>query len=603
MQITIKSRIATRLRSDVQAFQKMESVWDPEAEKHSYRDVELELGKLTRNECEKLRDILKTSGIQGTRVVAADITKYLKASAEGVETMTARTVRQAAWMLEYFFAHLPNHLMFSKDEYEGGSYVGYYVEDVDFCERYESRGEVIPEHVIIRLVWVDKDTRATDKLVWYAEEVIGKKPEAMLNDEGYVAETPKLIETLREETERYYEIRDQVGKKYLARGRAKDDIDDAAERETGYMHVWRRGSKQSVLQMDLFGIQTPVVIDVMSEKGEKDHDRSRSDISLYRWHPWNLRFHSPSEDDLARHLEADEDTDFAPNLQLPVHPLVPVFDLKRHARIRVHVNNLTEYEYRTEVAEGLIIPKRDRDLIDLLVDQSHNTFQDVVEGKGQSMNVLTGGPPGTGKTLTAEVFAEFKQRPLYTVQCSQLGLDPESIEKNLGVVLRRANRWNAILLLDEADVYIRARGADLQHNAIVGVFLRVLEYAQCILFMTTNLPDAVDDAIASRCIVKIDYHVPTADAQAQIWRKLADLNEIELPDEVIQRFVKAHSKISGRDIKNLLKLASFVSQKNGKPVDYDTLEFALEYKPTAEVEGGEPVRRIHMRDLNAGRGK
>lgn len=584
MKITIKSRIAVRLRSDVEEFEKLETVWNDKSERREYNDLDLDLGKLTKSECIKLRDIFKTCGIQGTRVIAADITKYLKASEEGVETMSARTVRQGAWLLEYFVAHLPHHMIFSKDDYEGGSYVGYYVEDIDFCERYESGGRVVPEHIVIDLLWVDKDTRCSNRTSWYAEDVLGKTPEEMLSRASYVSETPTLMECIARETILYYEVRDCVGKKFTARGLGKDDLDDATEKSTSGMYSWSGKSKNKVLRMDLFDMETPVVVDIMSEKDDKDDDRRRGgSVNIYRWHPWNMRFHSPSEDDLARHLEADEDTDFAPELQLPVHPLVPVFDLKRHARLRVHVNNMTEYKYRAHVSAGLIIPERDRALIDLLVDQSANNFQDVVEGKGQSMNILSGGKPGTGKTLTAEVFAEFKQRPLYTIQCSQLGLDPEQVEQNLSIVLQRANRWNAILLLDEADVYIRARGEDLAHNAIVGVFLRILEYAQCILFMTTNLAEAVDDAIASRCIVRIGYEVPSQENQKKIWRTLADLNGISLSDTVINAFVAEHPRISGRDVKNLLKLASFISAKSGGVLDAETLQFAMQYKPTASL--------------------
>ncbi len=591
MQITIKGRVAEKLRSDVEEFQKLESAWDENGSRKGYSDVDLDLGKLTRAECERLRDVLKTSGIQGTRVVAADITKYLRASDEGIDKMTARVVRQAAWMLEHYFAHLPNHVIFSKDDYEGGSYVGYYVEDVEYKARQESsRGGVIPECIQIDLLWVNLDARQSRRMSWEAEDVLGMTPAEMLAGQGYVAETPELMERLRLETERYYEVRDEIGKKYTARGLAKDDIDDATERSTDHAYTWSRGRgsrmKSKVIRMDLFDVETPVVIDIMSEKGDKDHESSgKSYVDLYRWHPWNMRFHSPSEDDLARHLEADEDSDFAPHLQLPVHPLIPCFDLRRHARLRVHLNNLTPYAYRPEVARGLVLPDRDRALIDLLVDQSSNSFQDIVEGKGQSMNILSGGAPGTGKTATAEVLAEFKGRPLYNIQCSQLGLSPEQVEQNLGIVLQRANRWNAILLLDEADVYIRRRGTDLAHNAIVGVFLRVIEYAQCILIMTTNLADDVDDAIASRCIVRIGYELPSADDQRKIWRILADLNRVDLPDPVIDKFVARHPRISGRDVKNLLKLASFVAARDGRPVDLSTLEFALEYKPTSSLRG------------------
>ena len=138
-----------------------------------------------------------------------------------------------------------------------------------------------------------------------------------------------------------------------------------------------------------------------------------------------------------------------------------------------------------------------------------------------------------------------------------------------------------VLLLDEADVYIARRGASLAHNAIVGVFLRMLEYASCILFMTTNRAGDVDDAIASRCIVKLVYHVPGVDAQCAIWRNLADLNKIPLADDVIRAFAEEHPAISGRDVKNLLKLASFIVAQRGGEVTRDVLDFALQYKPTA----------------------
>src|SRR3989442_9703363 len=40
-------------------------------------------------------------------------------------------------------------------------------------------------------------------------------------------------------------------------------------------------------------------------------------------------------------------------------------------------------------------------------------------------------------------------------------------------------KWNAVLLLDEADIYLEARNtSDLNRNAMTGVFLRQLEYHQ-----------------------------------------------------------------------------------------------------------------------------
>jgi hypothetical protein len=540
-------------------------------------DYTLDLSTLTRKEVDSLFAELQGSDVKGVKVILADLRRYIKAADEGIDVVQARTCRQAAWMLEHYFAALPHHLIFSLDDYEGNSHTGYYVADVDY-EPYkpgDSRRDRVPEHVDIDLVWIEDEQTKRKRLSFEPGECVGLTCKEMLAGEGYVPESPALIAKLAAETDRFYNVCAGVGVQHIATGLGLADLDDASHEKRASWHHNR-------VKMNNFGVESRVVVDVLYElDSEKSQRGGRStDFDIYRWHDWNLRFFSPSEEVLARHLEADEDSAERPIVQVPVHPLVPCFDLKRHLRLRVHVNNLTPYEYNRSAADGLVLPEVDRKMIDLLVDQSQNTFQDIVSGKGSSMNILSSGKPGTGKTVTAEVFAEFKGRPLYTVQCSQLGLEPDEVEKALSVILQRANRWNAVLLLDEADVYIRRRAADIQQNAIVGVFLRVLEYASCILFMTTNLPQDVDDAIASRCIIHLHYQAPDVADQVRIWEILADRNGLDLSTVDIEGFAATHHQLSGRDVKNLLKLASFVVASG--PITYEALELALKFKPTLE---------------------
>lgn len=543
--------------------------------------LEIELSQLTRPEVDQLLAVFDDDAkpVRGTRVIAADIRKYLKAADEGTVDVRARTCRQAAWLLEHAVARLPHHVIFSVDQYGGHSRSGFYVADVNYEPRKEgtSSRDTVPEHTDVRLAWVENDVVLSKKLSLGPGDCHQLTVTELLAQQGYVVETPDLMATLEQETVRFYALCPAVGRRCTAVGVGLADLDDATK---GDRHHYYRGQ----VRLDNFDVASEVVVDVLdetdSEKTNSRRGNRADDLDLYRWHEWNLRFFSPSEDVLVRHLEADDDTVDRPVLQLPVHPLVPCFDLKRHLRLRVHVNNLTEYVYRAEVADGLVLPERDRRMINVLVDQSQNTFRDIVAGKGQSMNVLSGGPPGTGKTVTAEVFAEFKQRPLYNIQCSQLGLSAAEVEQNLSIILQRANRWNAVLLLDEADVYIRRRGVDIHQNAIVGVFLRILEYASCILFMTTNLPDDVDDAIASRCVVLLHYGTPAVADQEKIWRVLADLNDLPLSDADIKTFAAAHLNFSGRDVKNMLKLASFVAESEGIPLGLPALELALHFKPT-----------------------
>jgi hypothetical protein len=54
----------------------------------------------------------------------------------------------------------------------------------------------------------------------------------------------------------------------------------------------------------------------------------------------------------------------------------------------------------------------------------------------------------------AESVAEFTKRPLYAVSSGELGTYSSELEKNLARILDVATVWKAVLLLDEADVFL-----------------------------------------------------------------------------------------------------------------------------------------------------
>ena len=147
-------------------------------------------------------------------------------------------------------------------------------------------------------------------------------------------------------------------------------------------------------------------------------------------------------------------------------------------------------------------------------------------------------------------------------------------------MLQRGSRWNAVVLLDEADVYIDERGGDIHQNAVVAAFLRVLENHEATIFLTTNRLERVDDAIASRCLARIDYAMPTAGDQKLIWKVLNDNNETGLTDELIDEIVTRHGDLSGRDIKQLLKLAVLWAAGTNEPITAETIDFAASFMPT-----------------------
>ena len=131
----------------------------------------------------------------------------------------------------------------------------------------------------------------------------------------------------------------------------------------------------------------------------------------------------------------------------------------------------------------------------------------------------------------------------------------------------------------------------MEHNAIVAAFLRILEYQSSVLFMTTNLADLVDDAVASRCVARIDYKRPGVTQQQEIWQVLNDVNETGLTASQLEEIVTAHDNLTGRDIKQLLKLASLVSANHGTPITPGTIKFVSQFQPTkrelSSADGGE----------------
>jgi SpoVK/Ycf46/Vps4 family AAA+-type ATPase len=112
------------------------------------------------------------------------------------------------------------------------------------------------------------------------------------------------------------------------------------------------------------------------------------------------------------------------------------------------------------------------------------------------------------------------------------------------------------MLIDEADVYIKRRDDDITANAVVGVFLRVLEYFNGLLFLTTNRIDDIDEAIVSRCIALIKFYPPDDEARRKIWQVMANQFGLALDAALIDELVAEFPHVTGRDIKGLAKLVA-----------------------------------------------
>lgn len=255
--------------------------------------------------------------------------------------------------------------------------------------------------------------------------------------------------------------------------------------------------------------------------------------------------------------------------RVPEHPVVRVFDLATHDYNWVHEACLTPYRYKPELREKLILPDNHRDLLDILTSDISVMVDDFIEGKSAGNIILCKGVPGVGKTLSAEIYAEIIGSPLYSVHSGALGTEAKDIAKNLEKVFQQANRWGCVLLIDEADVFVCRRQNDIQHNAVVAEFLRKLEYFSGLMFMTTNRPDDIDEAIVSRCAAIISYSPPTGNLAGKVWSVLGKQFATELSPQLIVDLVEQFPSLSPRDIKMLIRLSMRYAKSKAVPLDLD----------------------------------
>jgi len=184
-----------------------------------------------------------------------------------------------------------------------------------------------------------------------------------------------------------------------------------------------------------------------------------------------------------------------------------------------------------------------------------------------------------------ESAAEKCNKPLLAISSGDLGLDPDTAEGRLERYLRMATLWDAVLLLDEADVFLTRRTAgNIARNAFVSIFLRHLEYFRGVIFLTTNRVHSFDSAFQSRLHLSIRFPVLGEAERIQIWRtQLEDCKKRNESRESGIRVLDSNDKgaverlamsynINGRDIGNLIHVAEVIAGSWGRGLTEDLIK-------------------------------
>ncbi|CAN9446305.1 unnamed protein product [Alternaria alternata] len=223
---------------------------------------------------------------------------------------------------------------------------------------------------------------------------------------------------------------------------------------------------------------------------------------------------------------------------------------------------LSPIQFQDTAFQHLVLAEEYKHVIRALVRFGNDTsVEDIVDNKRSGSIFLLHGPPGVGKTLTAEAVAEVLHRPLYYVTMGELGTTAEDMERRLSDVLELCSEWNAIIVLDEADVFLeQRRTSDLVRNSMVCVMLRLLEYHSGILFLTTNRVRNLDPAFESRITLALRYNHLTPEARAQIWSILLKRISLQVAKNIDPIVLRQH-EFNGRQIKSAIRLACAITRE------------------------------------------
>lgn len=249
---------------------------------------------------------------------------------------------------------------------------------------------------------------------------------------------------------------------------------------------------------------------------------------------------------------------------------------KFRQHIECHRSLLEKRPFRKDLWDSVIeLPELTRKKI---LDCVFGTNDDALKGwgltdhltKGKGCILLLWGAPGTGKSMSAEALAEHLERPLYIVDSSILGTSLEDFEKGLKETIDRAKRWKAVVLWDEAEIYLKQRGDDTEQNQRVAAMLRHLENFEGILILTTNRPVELDFAIDSRIHLKAFFKQFDDDRRETVWRvTIPKTMPVHGLDEVMPALRAVD--LNGREIKtaiwNAAKSAK-AAQLDHVPGDY-----------------------------------
>lgn len=162
---------------------------------------------------------------------------------------------------------------------------------------------------------------------------------------------------------------------------------------------------------------------------------------------------------------------------------------------------------------------------DFLTFRANTRLKDVLS-YGNSLVIMLCGKSGTGKTMTVNAIAHDLKKKVLLVDFVSLtgGRKGEAaggsdMEADLRGLFREAQLNNAVLFFDECEVMFRSRGSG-GGDRLLNSLLTEIEKHEGVVFLATNRPYEMDEAMHRRITAVVEYRPPDARMRRDIWSNL-----------------------------------------------------------------------------------